>query len=279
MNYCLFYQKTYEYLLEKASQHNVTEAELKELYFIPSPAEFLQDAAPDNLNGVFYRMSFHLQNATMKSNVIDFKSNHKIIGEVLLDFDYKAVLNAYTDEKQLYKALSKKIKKIKYADTNFEKNVGYKYAKSLYASAKFLLKYNSFDELIESFSNMGPMLPLFLHYEIYGFGIALACDFVKELNANFDFAKPDVHIKEIVFALGFLDKISSGTRADYHTMVSMKEIATEISKATNQDISTYMLDKIWWLICTETFYHHDNKKNTSDAKRKAYLEYIKEYCK
>ena len=50
-------------------------------------------------------------------------------------------------------------------------------------------------------------------------GIALACDFVKELTANFDFAKPDVHIKEIVFALGFLDKTSSGTRAYYHTMI------------------------------------------------------------
>lgn len=47
----------------------------------------------------------------------------------------------------------------------------------------------------------------------------MACDFVKGLTANFDFAKPDVHIKEIVFALGFLDKASSGTREDYHTMI------------------------------------------------------------
>lgn len=277
MNYSLLYQKTYEYLLEKAAKHNVTEAELKELYFKPSPAEFLQDVAPNDLGGVFYRMAFHLQNATMKSNIIDFKANHKIIGEVLLNFDYNALLDKYADEKSLYKALSEKIPKIKYDDINFEKNVGYKYAKSLYASAKFLRKYNSFDELLECFSNMEAMLPLFLHYEIYGFGIALACDFVKELNTNFDFAKPDIHIREIVFSLGFLDKISSGTRADYHTMVCMKDIATQISKSTEQQISTYMLDKIWWLICTETFYHHDNKKNSSDIKRKAYLEYIKNY--
>lgn len=49
--------------------------------------------------------------------------------------------------------------------------------------------------------------------------IALACNFVKELNDNLYFAKPDVHIKKIVFALGFLDQASSGTRADYHTMI------------------------------------------------------------
>lgn len=278
MNYHLFYQKTYEYLLEKASLHNVTEIDLIEKYFKPFPAECLQHAKPNTLDGVFYRMAFHLQNATMKKNVVDFKNNYKLLYEPLLNFDFRDVLNTYQDEKELYKSLSKKINKIKYVEENFEKTVGYKYAKSLYASALFLSKFNSYEDLINCFLNLGDMLPLFLHYEIYGFGIALACDFVKELDSRLDFAKPDIHIKEIILALGLIDDSSSKSRENYQIMVTAKTIASEISLATNQEISTYMLDKIWWLISTETFYHHDDMKNTSNSKRKAYLEYIKQYC-
>lgn len=278
MNYRLFYQKTYEYLLEKASLHNVTETDLVEKYFKPFPAECLQHAKPNTLDGVFYRMAFHLQNATMKKNVVDFKNNYKLLHEPLLNFDFREVLNTYQDEKELYKSLSKKISKIKYVEENFEKTVGYKYAKSLYASALFLSKFNSYEDLINCFLNLGDMLPLFLHFEIYGFGIALACDFVKELDSRLDFAKPDIHIKEIILALGLIDDSSSKSRENYQIMVTAKTIASEISLATNQEISTYMLDKIWWLISTETFYHHDDMKNTSNSKRKAYLEYIKQYC-
>ena len=278
MNFRLFYQKTYEYLLEKASLHNVTETDLVEKYFKPFPAECLQYAKPNTLDGVFYRMAFHLQNATMKKNVVDFKNNYKLLYEPLLNFDFRDVLNTYQDEKELYKSLSKKINKIKYVEENFEKTVGYKYAKSLYASALFLSKFNSYEDLINCFLNLGDMLPLFLHYEIYGFGIALACDFVKELDSRLDFAKPDIHIKEIILALGLIDDSSSKSRENYQIMVTAKTIASEISLATNQEISTYMLDKIWWLISTETFYHHDDMKNTSNSKRKAYLEYIKQYC-
>lgn len=41
-----------------------------------------------------------------------------------------------------------------------------------------------------------PALPLLLQSEVYGFGLALACDFLKELG-YLNFAKPDVHLTNL----------------------------------------------------------------------------------
>ena len=54
--------------------------------------------------------------------------------------------------------------------------------------------------------------------------VALACDFLKELDSSFDFPKPDVHIREILLELGFLDKDMSISR-DYMCIAKMCEIA------------------------------------------------------
>ena len=112
------------------------------------------------------------------------------------------------------------------------------------------------------------MAPIYLSFEIYGFGVALACDFLKELDSSFDFPKPDVHIREILLELGFLDKDMSISR-DYMCIAKMCEISKEMG------VSAYYLDKMWWLISSETFYKDDDIKNNTDKKRKAYVEFVK----
>ena len=44
-------------------------------------------------------------------------------------------------------------------------------------------------------------LPLLLSEEIFGFGFALACDFLKD-NVSPEFLKPDTHINDIALGLG-----------------------------------------------------------------------------
>lgn len=44
-----------------------------------------------------------------------------------------------------------------------------------------------------------PARPLLIEVEVYGIDFPLACDFLKEV--GFDYAKPDVHLKDIFTAL------------------------------------------------------------------------------
>lgn len=271
MDYIQFYQKTYEYLIEKAKQHNVSEADLQ-TYLTPNKGgDLISDENTKSLNGVFYRLAFHAQNATMKSNVVQFSKNEKILRDCLYDFDFQAVLKNYTSADCLYEVLKGKIKSSSNAVK--EKQVLYKYAKSLLRSAVYLKQFDSYAELIDKFLGLGDMLPIYLSFELEGFGVALACDFIKELDERFDFPKPDVHIKGILKELDLLSETATGDKENYLCISLTREIASKMG------VSAYRLDKIWWLICSETFYKHDNIRNHSDAKRKAYINYIKSWLK
>jgi len=73
--------------------------------------------------------------------------------------------------------------------------------------AHFLSAYETFDDfdrfikgfLINEHSKLA--LPLLLAEEIFGFGFALSCDFLKE-NVSPEFIKPDTHINYIAQELG-----------------------------------------------------------------------------
>ena len=268
MDYKTLYEVTYKYLLEKAKAHNIDENKLKK-YLQPNQGNSEKKA--QKLNDVFYRLAFHAQNATSKRNVIKFseQATQEGLKKCLFDFDYKKVINTYKNIDKLYKKLGEFIQ-YKNKDTKQEKQVLYKYAKTLLSCAHYLSEFEDYDALIQRFNKLGNMLPIYLSYELEGFGIPLACDFLKELDGSFDFPKPDVHIKEILKELDFIPNSYSGDKLNYISIKVTKEIAN------NMGISAYELDKIWWLICTETFYLDDNQKNTVDTKRKEYIETVKE---
>jgi len=81
------------------------------------------------------------------------------------------------------------------------------YCKSVISIAEFLSAYKSLDEFqkfVDGFltnEHSKLALPLLLSEEIFGFGFALACDFLKE-NVSPQFIKPDTHINYIAQGLG-----------------------------------------------------------------------------
>ena len=67
MNFKQLYDETYKYLIEKANNHNVSEEKLK-TYLEPNlGGDLISDENSQTLNGVFYRLAFYAQNATIKS--------------------------------------------------------------------------------------------------------------------------------------------------------------------------------------------------------------------
>ena len=85
-------------------------------------------------------------------------------------------------------------------------------------------------------------LPMLLSKEIKGFGLALACDFLKELGYR-DYPKPDTHLIKIFHSLGL-----SETEDPYDVYKAIVEMA----KAVKED--AYTVDRVFWLIGSGKFY-------------------------
>jgi len=83
---------------------------------------------------------------------------------------------------------------------------------------------------------------LLLGEEIKGFGLALACDFLKEIGYR-DYPKPDVHLRKIFYNLGLAE-----SEEDYAVYKSIVEMAEIVGK------DAYTVDKIFWLISSGNFY-------------------------
>ena len=92
---------------------------------------------------------------------------------------------------------------------------------------------------------------------INGFGIALACDFLKE--AHFcNIAKPDVHI---CHTFSVIDGISYSM--DLALVKRVAEFANNVCKANKDDFcnsGAYYVDKVIWKICKEDSLKKDSLK-------------------
>lgn len=287
----LFYEKTYEYLVDKAKKNNVNEEKLQE-YFSPKTGngEFFKKRPEKNLSNLLFRLAFHTQNSGQKKNVIKFPTTNSeedtiranLFSKIFCNYDPNSILKTYKDEGELFdKFISilgygKVSEKSKTGD--YQKSIPYKYCRSIYSSATFLVQFKNYDEVIAKFKALGEFSPIYLSYELPEFGIALACDFIKELDEDFnDFPKPDIHILEFLFDIGLINK-KSGDEAKYKAIKKMKELVDDIKQFDNT-MTSYKLDKIIWLISTEYFYNDNGTQNSGSAKRNAFVEYIKNTCK
>jgi hypothetical protein len=85
-------------------------------------------------------------------------------------------------------------------------------------------------------------LPLLLKEEIFGFGFALACDFLKE-NGYKGYLKPDTHINDICRALGITEATNDfGVFKD------------AVAYCETNSLVPYEFDKLLWLIGSGHFY-------------------------
>jgi hypothetical protein len=147
-----------------------------------------------------------------------------------------------------------------------------RYCRSILSGASFLSRFSSAEDFygwVDSFDEderSRPALPLLLAQEIEGFGFALACDFLKELGYE-TFSKPDVHVKDILRALG----LSPWGTTDYEVLRAVARVAR------NAGVTPYSVDKLFWLIGSGNFYEdpHVGNRGRIGSKKEEFIEVAK----
>jgi len=128
------------------------------------------------------------------------------------------------------------------------RNYWVQFSKSILSGARFLDRlddiheFNGFVESFYSSEYTRYSLPLLLGEEIHGLQFALACDFLKE-NGYPEFAKPDVHLKDIFLGTGL-----SESNNDFGIFIDIIRFADRI------DELPYRVDKLFWLVGSGRFY-------------------------
>ena len=271
MNYAHFFKLSYDYLLDKAKNHGVDKNNLNK-YFIPNSSKNTIKGLPKqkSLKRIFCRLCFHAQNGTMVSGVINYNKNFETLKKITYGFDPNKVLSKYNNSDDIFKKLCASIR---HNPSHTEKMEIY--SRTIYSGAEFVASFQSYQDFINKLSSYDEFAPVFVMYNVIGMK-TLAYDFLKELDDGFDVCKPDVHLTECMKILMNVPDYSDSNTLNYHVSKACKCLANNISAAINKKITTYTLDKMLFLICSETFYSDDNIPNRGDktAKRDRYLKYI-----
>jgi hypothetical protein len=131
------------------------------------------------------------------------------------------------------------------------------YCKAIASIAEFMAAYKSLEEFqkfVDGFltnEQSKLALPLLLSEEIFGFGFALACDFLKE-NVSPEFIKPDTHINEIAEGIGI-----TKSKSNYRIFKDVEAYCGRIN------VLPYAVDKVFWLVGSGNFYLSGVKVSTS----------------
>jgi hypothetical protein len=182
------------------------------------------------------------------------------LADVLFSFEPRKVADAYSSHVDLLQEILRmKINTPSPIDINNPRSHWVIYAKSVISSAAFLRDFKSaaaFHEFVESFycnAHSRLALPLLLKEEIFGFGFALACDFLKESGYS-GFVKPDTHLNDICRAAG----LTSST-TDFGVF---KDV---VAYCEEHDLVPYEFDKLIWLVGSGNFYLSNVVANTKKS--------------
>jgi hypothetical protein len=244
------YQLAYNFLLSKKGICS----EIIDKHLIPEYDK------PKYLNDIYKRICQSAQNRQMLPKVIgDAIGGFDNFSKVLYDFDPKKVTENYlkTDNLILLENIIK-ILKPKGQIRNTSRSIWPQYCKSIIDSAYFLCQFNTskdFYEWADYFANdvkSKVALPLLISIDITGIGFPLACDLLKELGYN-NYGKPDIHLKDIFIELGIVNNENNELKMNINILRAIDTIA----KSNN--ISSYAVDKVFWLIGSGNFYRADIK--------------------
>ena len=221
--------------------------ELIDLHLIPDRKEF-RDRRQDILSSILQSA----QNRQEMNRVIggSVKGGWVGLGRLLHGFDPVKITASWSDARALFNYI-KQSGRVNGAMRRGLRSRWPQFCKSVLSASRFMLRFESgadFIKWVESFRHSPDTcaaLPLVLAEEIDGFGLALACDFLKELGFE-EFAKPDVHVKKLVNALG----ISAAT-SDYMVLRDLMRLEPLLKTG---NLTLYGLDKYLWLIGSGRFY-------------------------
>lgn len=241
-----YYNKAKEYLLSFDSVTN----EMLEKQF----SEW-KDRKPKTIQQLFKAFLDHAKNRQGMPNSI---GDVKKLSPILFNFDHLEVKTAYRDWESLFDA----IQQSNYSPPgrmvkSNNKSHWVIYCKAIISITDFLASYKTLDEFYEFVNGFLTneqsklALPLLLSEEIFGFGFALACDFLKE-NVSPEFIKPDTHINDIAQGLGI-----TKSKSNYRIFKDVQSYCNRIG------VLPYEVDKLFWLVGSGNFYLSKVKINSS----------------
>lgn len=241
-----YYNRAKEYLL---SFDSVTEKMLEE------HINEWEKRKPNTIKELFKALLVHAQNRQGMPNSI---GDIERLSNFLFEFDHIKVAKEYSD----WEALFDSIESSDYSPPGRmvkENNKSHWviYCKAVISIVEFLSAYKTLDEfnnfvngfLTNEQSKLA--LPLLLSDELFGFGFALACDFLKE-NVSPQFIKPDTHINDIARGL----KITTSNK-NYKIFKDLEAYCSRIKELP------YNVDKVFWLVGSGNFYLSGIKVNSS----------------
>jgi len=209
---------------------------------------------PDKLTTieqVFKQLLDSLKNKGMMNNVIGELDDLENFERVLCGYKPKKVMKKYDDWRELFKRIKAECRpksKTEKMNITKENSLWVKFCKGIMEAAKLMSRFSNFDEFDKfvwrfyetEFTR--PALAMLLEKEIYGFGFALACDWLKECGYT-KYAKPDKHLKDIFNGLGICD--SEDNYVVYKAIINFANVIGQ---------EPYVVDKVFWLIGSGKFY-------------------------
>lgn len=225
---------------------------------------------PDSINDIYKQLLESAQNANMKPSIIGNSING--IGSlkyILFNFNPKKVLKQYTSYEVILDSIIFNLMPTGEIRRTSQ-SIWPKYCQSILSAAKFISQFKTANEFYQWINNFyqddraRPALPMLIANEIDGLGFALACDFLKELGYE-NFAKPDVHIKDIFIEL----KLCSAKANGYQIFKAILRVAK------NSHVTPYNVDKIFWLIGSGNFYddRQIGKNGRIGSHKKEFINY------
>lgn len=239
-NYVLIYEYALSFLRKMMDENSV-------LRNVQINEYFIADSNMDTLEIVTRSLFKTLKNRNMMRSVVNYTGKEDIVEKLFYNYNMKMICQHW-DAEALFQEFRKH-----FNINNYEspQNLWRQYAKSIVSASCYFSQFHDIKKLRDYFDSFQisteskVKLPTTLANNIYGMGFALACDFLKEI--GYDYAKPDVHIKDIFYNLGL------SAKDDLQAYKRVVEIA-DINKT-----SVYSVDKILWLICSGDFYKHNVK--------------------
>ena len=135
-------------------------------------------------------------------------------------------------------------------NTKSPRNLWRIFAKSIISICEFLTQFEdakAFDDFVLTFTKneiTRAALPMVLEKEVYGYGFALSCDFLKELGYT-QYPKPDDHLMDVF----------SGVKICERDPYTVYKSTIRMAQACGR--TAYYVDKTIWLICSGNYYLDD----------------------
>lgn len=262
----LIFKTAYTFLLG-FQEEGVTTAILHKYMNLPDTRP-----RPGTIAGIYQRLLFSAQNANMRTGVIG-KAIGGVdqLGIVLFNFDPRAVLNYYTNGwEHLLDVIERDLQPNGQIRRGAQ-SIWPSYCKTILSAASFMTQFQTSEDFYQwanFFDNddrARPALPMLIDAEIHGIGFALACDFLKELG-YLNFAKPDVHIRDIFVAL----HLCAPKAKDFEILQAVVRLASHVNQ------TPYAVDKLFWLIGSGYFYEdpHIGKSGHIGGQKHAFISHV-----